>query len=372
MITHVARRTSKTAVPVGGASNNNNDIDAADDAIISKQRRHHRSSYGKQLLMVMVLASFLTTSMIMMTRRRRQQQDHTINTTTNSKPSAAAAAAGAPTTTTAAQQQQQQQQQLLVVITPTYTRQKLNPKSATRVFRKYTLSQMFISMCYATTGGGTDVWWYLIDENISDPIPSFADKCAHVHVTRLPAPPPSNTTSKHRGVDHRNTGLEHALRDHKGKNAAVYFADDDNLYAPTLWATAAGASHDALLWPVGWMEDKDGGDAPVHTNGEIHGFQTKFCGKRRKFAIDMAGFAVPLDATANVKFQHEWDKGLLETSFLEGIELQGVRVRAVTTSHDVLAWHVNWKTDDVKNFVMNMPSPRINCAWAKKKNASVG
>ena len=146
----------------------------------------------------------------------------------------------------------------------------------------------------------------------------------------------------------------------------------DNLFAPTLWATAAGASHDALLWPVGWMEDKVGGDAPVHTNGEIHGFQTKFCGKRRKFAIDMAGFAVPLDATANVKFQHEWDKGLLETSFLEGIELQGVRVRAVTTSHDVLAWHVNWKTDDVKNFVMNMPSPRINCAWAKKKNASVG
>ena len=277
-----------------------------------------------------------------------------------------------PTLSTAAQQQQRQQQQLLVVITPTYTRQKLNPKSATRVFRKYTLSQMFISMCYATTGGGTDVWWYLIDENISDPIPSFADKCAHVHVTRLPAPPPSNTTSKHRGVDHRNTGLEHALRDHKGKNAAVYFADDDNLYAPTLWATAAGASHDALLWPVGWMEDKVGGDAPVHTNGEIHGFQTKFCGKRRKFAIDMAGFAVPLDATANVKFQHEWDKGLLETSFLEGIELQGVRVRAVTTSHDVLAWHVNWKTDDVKNFVMNMPSPRINCAWAKKKNASVG
>lgn len=238
----------------------------------------------------------------------------------------------------------------LVVITPTYER--------ARVRRKYTLSHMFVSMCDSSDA---DIWWYLIDENISDPIPSFANQCPHVHVTRVPAPPPRSNTTSHRGLDHRNAGLELALRDHEGMNAAVYFADDDNLYSSKIWPRAAQASHGVLFWPIGFMTHPEGAEAPVHTKGEIHGFQTIFCPKPpRRFGIDMAGFAVPLDATVNVTFRHEWTWGRLETKFLEELERRGARMGAVT-SDDVLVWHINWSTADVVNFTMHVPKPKINC-----------
>ena len=234
----------------------------------------------------------------------------------------------------------------LVVITPTYSRPK--------VLRKFTLSHMFVSMC----DSGVEVWWYVIDDSASKTIPSFSG-CPLVHMTRVVAPPRS-AKSVHRAVDHRNTGLGNALRDLVGTKAAVFFADDDNLYSPGLWAKAAQASQEVIFWPVGFMEYPVGAEAPVYKDRAIHGFQSLWCPEGgRRYGIDMAGFAVPLDETTKVRFQHTWPSGFLETRFLEELERRGVRMRAVES--DVLAWHVNWSTDSVVNFTMHVPSARVNC-----------
>uniref|UniRef100_A0A1I7XKV8 Galactosylgalactosylxylosylprotein 3-beta-glucuronosyltransferase n=1 Tax=Heterorhabditis bacteriophora TaxID=37862 RepID=A0A1I7XKV8_HETBA len=85
-----------------------------------------------------------------------------------------------------------------------------------------------------------------------------------------------------------------------GRNkGVVYFGDDDNSYDIRLFTEYIRNVKKLGLWAVGMV-----GGAPVESlnvvNGSVVGFKVKW-NPKRKFAVDMAGFAVHLDIVLNSK-----------------------------------------------------------------------
>ncbi|KJH49528.1 glycosyltransferase family 43 [Dictyocaulus viviparus] len=98
-----------------------------------------------------------------------------------------------------------------------------------------------------------------------------------------------------RGWYQRTQALQF-LRTHSGsvmgkhENAVVFFGDDDNSYDTRLFTDYIRHVKKLGMWAVGLV-----GGSPVESprvvNGTVVGYSV-FWGKQRKFAVDMAGFAV--------------------------------------------------------------------------------
>lgn len=83
------------------------------------------------------------------------------------------------------------------------------------------------------------------------------------------------------------------------QNGVVYFGDDDNSYDIRLFTDYIRNVKTLGMWAVGLV----GGayvEAPRVTNGKVTGFDVKWNPKRR-FAVDMAGFAINLRIVLNSK-----------------------------------------------------------------------
>ncbi|CAJ0603165.1 unnamed protein product [Cylicocyclus nassatus] len=81
------------------------------------------------------------------------------------------------------------------------------------------------------------------------------------------------------------------------KEGVVYFGDDDNSYDTRLFTEYIRHVRRLGMWAVGLV----GGSAvesPDVVNGTVVGYRVRW-GAKRKFAVDMAGFAINLDVVLN-------------------------------------------------------------------------
>jgi len=156
----------------------------------------------------------------------------------------------------------------------------------------------------------------------------------------LRAPMPSKflkAKSKPRGVSNRNAALAW-IRQHARSGGVLYFADDDNAYDRRLFEEMRGTKR-VSMFPVG-LVTKLGVSSPIVRGGKVHGFYDGWLANR-KFAVDMAGFAVNVDhflscPDASMPFI----EGREETKFLEGLKISNEDIEPLAANcTKVLVWH---------------------------------
>ena len=159
----------------------------------------------------------------------------------------------------------------------------------------------------------------------------------------------------------------------------VYFGDDDNEYDPRVFEEMAKIKK-AGVWPVGFPFAM----APTHVeapavddSGSVVGFYSKFCDKRR-YNVDMAGFALRVSAAKSATFSPRSKLGHLEDDFLRAALGEGATdVSSLEPLADratqVLVWHLGWKFDREKGKwelmyeVRQPPDPAFVCGSAEAR-----
>ncbi|VDK84156.1 unnamed protein product [Litomosoides sigmodontis] len=126
--------------------------------------------------------------------------------------------------------------------------------------------------------------------------------------------------------------------------SVVYFADDDNSYDIRLFNDYIRNVQKVGIWAVGFA----GGalvESPEVVNGTVVGWNVVWH-KKRKFATDMAGFAIALDVVLNstAVFGKSCSRGLgaPETCFLEDLGLQIIDLEPFgfeEEEREILVWH---------------------------------
>ncbi|EJD74465.1 hypothetical protein LOAG_18221 [Loa loa] len=130
----------------------------------------------------------------------------------------------------------------------------------------------------------------------------------------------------------------------KSAKSVVYFADDDNSYDIRLFNDYIRNVQKVGIWAVGFA----GGalvESPAVVNGTVVGWNVIWH-KKRKFATDMAGFAVALNVILNstAVFGKSCSRGLgaPETCFLEDLGLQTLDLEPFgfdKKEREILVWH---------------------------------
>lgn len=125
-----------------------------------------------------------------------------------------------------------------------------------------------------------------------------------------------------RGVSNRLRGLKW-LRENLSNTkteGVIYFADDDNSYDVRVFKEMKETKI-VSVWPVG-MIAKIGLSTPVVRDGQVIGFHDPFIA-RRKFAVDMGGFAVDLQLFLNrPKATMPYKVGYEEDMFLRSLGIR--------------------------------------------------
>ncbi|RCN41426.1 glycosyltransferase family 43 [Ancylostoma caninum] len=81
------------------------------------------------------------------------------------------------------------------------------------------------------------------------------------------------------------------------KEGVVFFGDDDNSYDTRLFTEYIRHVKKLGMWAVG-LAGGSPVESPEVVNGSVIGYRVKW-GPKRKFAVDMAGFAINLDVVLN-------------------------------------------------------------------------
>uniref|UniRef100_A0A7I4YPJ8 Galactosylgalactosylxylosylprotein 3-beta-glucuronosyltransferase n=1 Tax=Haemonchus contortus TaxID=6289 RepID=A0A7I4YPJ8_HAECO len=132
------------------------------------------------------------------------------------------------------------------------------------------------------------------------------------------------------------------------KEGVVYFGDDDNAYDTRLFTDYIRKVKKLGMWAVG-LSGGTPVESPEVMNGTVVGYKVKW-GPKRKFAVDMAGFAINLNFILNTTavFGKSCRSGFgaPEPCFLEDmgfsqddIEPFGLDEEMAPKKHDVLVWH---------------------------------
>lgn len=139
-----------------------------------------------------------------------------------------------------------------------------------------------------------------------------------------------------KGVAPRRRALEW-LRANATTPAVLYFADDDNSYDHRVFAEITRVRK-VGVFPVGLVGGFGISSPVVSRDGHVTGFHDAY---DRRFAVDMAGFAVNLQLVLSSKEpQMPYKLGRLETAFLEslGVALKDLEPLANNCT-EVLVWH---------------------------------
>ncbi|UXI17000.1 RNA-binding protein Nova-1 [Sarcoptes scabiei] len=155
---------------------------------------------------------------------------------------------------------------------------------------------------------------------------------------------------KPRGVWQRNEALRW-IRENvpNNKKGVVYFGDDDNTYDPRL-SEELITTEKVSVFPVGLV----GGllvEKPLVQNNKVFGFNSIWKTKR-KYPIDMAGFAINLKLIhkfKNVFFSPYVPRGYQETHLLSQViqSIEDLEPKADQCSK-VLVWHTRTENPKIK------------------------
>ncbi|XP_042878392.1 galactosylgalactosylxylosylprotein 3-beta-glucuronosyltransferase P-like [Penaeus japonicus] len=213
----------------------------------------------------------------------------------------------------------------LYVITPTYRR---NTQMADMTRMSQTLMLV------------PNLHWIVVEdaEKTSQVVRDLLDRTG-IPYTHLCATMPDeykDQKSMGKGVFNRREGLRWLRENaHEG---VLYFADDDNAYDIRLFEQMR-TTKKASVFPVGMILSY-GISAPIVRNGKVIGFHDAFQAGR-KFAVDMAGFAVNLrvlhaspQATIPLRLSY------LEDGFLKSLRLELEDLEPLGSEcTEVMVWH---------------------------------
>ena len=110
-----------------------------------------------------------------------------------------------------------------------------------------------------------------------------------------------------------NTAELAELAERPWDDPLVYFGDDDNEYDPRVFEEISKINR-VGVWPVGFpfaMAPTHVEAPAVNASGSVVGFYSKFCDKRR-YNVDMAGFALRVSAAKAASFSRRSKPGHLE------------------------------------------------------------
>lgn len=253
------------------------------------------------------------------------------------------------------QQQQQQQQQLipekskspcttvganrwveglptLYVVTPTYPRAEQIPE---------------ITRTAQTLLNVPNVVW-IVSEDADTPTPALTrylneSALSSVYMrVQMPAQY-QKVKNKPRGVANRMAGMNWVREN--AKEGVLYFADDDNTYDIRLFEQMRWTER-VSMFPVG-LVTKLGVSTPIVREGRVVGFYDGWIAKR-KFPVDMAGFAVNVafllqhpEASMPFKVGYEEDGFLLSL----GIAAADIEPLAFNCTK-IWVWHTQTKKND--------------------------
>ncbi|KAJ8986254.1 hypothetical protein NQ317_009962 [Molorchus minor] len=223
----------------------------------------------------------------------------------------------------------------LYIITPTYKR----PEQLAEITR---LSHTLMLVPNLT--------WLVIEDayETNDLIEDVLRKSG-IKYYYMVAPMPSEYKAKTkgpkpRGVSNRNKGLEWIRQN--AKTGVFYFADDDNTYDLELFQEIRFTKK-VSMFPVGLIT-KAGVSSPIVKNGVFSGFYDGWIGGR-KFALDMAGFAVSVDFLLNrPQASMPFKPGFEEDGFLKSLapfEPKEAELLAANCTK-ILVWHTQTKKNE--------------------------
>lgn len=201
----------------------------------------------------------------------------------------------------------------IYVITPTYTRPSQAP-DLTRIAQTLELAALKF----------VDIFW-IVSEDAPKRSKIVSDIMSQTNLptVHLLGPRPQTHLDKRsgRGVSNRLAGLNWLRSQFTGTTTQgiIYFADDDNSYDIRVFDEMKN-TNGVSVWPVG-MIAKVGVSSPILdiTNASVIGFHDPFM-TRRKFAVDMAGFAVDLQLfLTKVKATMPYKVGYEEDYFIRSL-----------------------------------------------------
>ncbi|XP_066158235.1 galactosylgalactosylxylosylprotein 3-beta-glucuronosyltransferase P isoform X2 [Euwallacea fornicatus] len=167
----------------------------------------------------------------------------------------------------------------------------------------------------------------------------------HYMIAPMPAQYRNKTKGpRPRGVSNRNRGLQW-IREN-AYTGAFYFADDDNTYDLDLFSEIRYTKR-VSLFPVGLIT-KAGVSSPIVKNGTFVGFYDGWLGGR-KFAVDMAGFAISVQfLLSRPQASMPFKPGFEEDGFLKSLapfEPAEAELLASNCTR-ILVWHTQTKKNE--------------------------
>ncbi|XP_053673239.1 galactosylgalactosylxylosylprotein 3-beta-glucuronosyltransferase S [Anopheles nili] len=187
--------------------------------------------------------------------------------------------------------------------------------------------------------------WIVADDTVScsETLNSHLRKFG-IPYTQLASPMPEVYRARKnapRGVANRRAALNWIRRNHK-KSGVLYFGDDDNTFDLKLFSEIRYTKK-VSMFPVGLIGDY-AVSTPIVRNGRVVGFFDSWPAKR-KWPVDMAGFAVSLEYLAlSPNATMPFKAGYEEDEFLKsiGLKQEDIEPKARNCT-EILVWHTQTK-----------------------------
>lgn len=220
----------------------------------------------------------------------------------------------------------------IYVITPTYARpvQRAELTRLLNVFRQV-----------------PNLHWIIVEDSsnktkmVTSILQEFTQNSTQLNILtpdHMKIAPKETWWKKPRGVYQRNLALSWLRENTPGAKGVFYFADDDNTYTVDLFEEIRQTRKVSIL-PVGLVGGVMAEKPQVNKDGRVVGFEVGW-GADRKFATDMAGFAVNIDlfkGRKEVQFPLKVRIGWLESDFLSGL-IEVEQLEPVSMGR-ILVWH---------------------------------
>ncbi|KAI1290415.1 Galactosylgalactosylxylosylprotein 3-beta-glucuronosyltransferase P [Halotydeus destructor] len=225
----------------------------------------------------------------------------------------------------------------IFIITPTYVR-------ATQMADMTRLAQTLMLV--------RNIFWIVVEDAtaLNVQVSELLERTAIPHAHLLgPRPVTHKDKRSGRGVSNRLKALDWLRQEFKGNTSVsgvIYFADDDNAYDVRVFEEMR-TTDKVSVFPVGTIA-KTGVSTPVFDHqGKIVAFHDPFI-SRRKFAVDMAGFAVDLQLfLGRPKATMPYKVGYEEDYFLRSLAINiGDLEPKADMCTKVYVWHVKTKDAD--------------------------